>query len=136
MHEKSGVTYSLDVCCDCKRGCCLESKPPLSKSRKKTISAYLKNKKIDIKDPFDKEGYSYPKLADSLFCVFLDKIGKCVVHPVKPETCVAGPITFDINFSSGKVEWFLKKSAICRYAGKLYCDEEAFKNILMWPKNN
>jgi hypothetical protein len=49
------------------------------------------------------------------------------VHPVKPETCGAGPVTFDINFSTGKVEWFLKKNEICTYAGKLYGDKEAFK---------
>ena len=50
------------------------------------------------------------------------------VHPVKPETCVAGPITFDINFSTKKVEWFLKKSEICAYAGVLYTDKAAFKD--------
>ena len=32
---------------------------------------------------------------------------------------VAGPITFDINFKTKKVEYFLKKSEICAYAGEL-----------------
>ena len=50
------------------------------------------------------------------------------MHPVKPETCTAGPITFNINFSTKKVEWFLKKSEICAYAGELYNDKAAFKD--------
>lgn len=50
-----------------------------------------------------------------------------MVHQVKPETCVAGPITFNINFLTKKVEWFLKKSEICAYAGILYTDNAAFK---------
>ena len=48
--------------------------------------------------------------------------------PVKPETCRAGPITFDINFSTKKVEWFLKKSEICAFAGELYSNKAAFKD--------
>ena len=50
-----------------------------------------------------------------------------MVHPVKPETCVSGPITFDINFKTKKVEWFLKKSKLCPYAGVLYKDRVAFE---------
>jgi len=44
---------------------------------------------------------------------------------VKPETCVAGPITFDINVEKGKLEWFLKTSQICPLAGSL-CQDEAY----------
>jgi hypothetical protein len=39
---------------------------------------------------------------------------------VKPETCRAGPITFDINFATGKLEFYLKKGVICEYATVLY----------------
>ena len=49
-----------------------------------------------------------------------------MVHPVKPETCRAGPITFDINFKTKKVQYFLKKSEICAYAGELYKNKSAF----------
>lgn len=49
------------------------------------------------------------------------------MHPVKPETCVAGPVTFDINLQTGKVEWFLKKGSICTFAQKLYADDARFK---------
>jgi len=123
-----GVTYSFDVCSRCEGVCCQDANPPLSETRKKIISEYLKKQKINIKEPFTKAGYSYPAIDQASFCVFLDKkTGKCIVHPVKPETCVAGPVTFDINFSTGKVEWFLKKNEICAYAGKLYPNKEAFK---------
>ena len=40
----------------------------------------------------------------------------------------AGPITFDINFKTKKVEWFLKKAEICAYAGVLYKNKAAFKD--------
>ena len=50
------------------------------------------------------------------------------MHQVKPETCRAGPVTFDINFSTKKVEWFLKKPEICAFAGVLYGNKAAFKD--------
>src|SRR5208337_5094722 len=46
---------------------------------------------------------------------------------VKPETCVAGPITFDVNFCSKKIQWFLKKNEICPLAGQLFSDEASFQ---------
>ena len=76
-----------------------------------------------------KENYSYPSVDMSAYCVlFNKKTGKCSVHRVKPETCVSGPITFDINFGTKKVEWFLKKVDLCAFAGILYNDKTAFKN--------
>ncbi len=63
-----------------------------------------------------------------LFCVFFNReTGKCLVHPVKPETCRAGPVTFDVNFSTKKVEWFLKKNEVCAYAEALWGDKAAFR---------
>ena len=61
------------------------------------------------------------------FCVFYDKTTKkCIVHEVKPETCKAGPITFDVNCGTGNVEWFLKKGVICIFAPKLHQNHEKF----------
>ncbi len=126
--DNNGVTYSFDVCGQCKICCCQDAKPPLSEKRKKIINEYLKKQKISIKEPFVKEGYSYPAVDMQLFCGFFNKkTGKCAVHEVKPETCIAGPITFDVNFSTKKIGWFLKKSEICAYAATLYADKEAFK---------
>jgi hypothetical protein len=37
---------------------------------------------------------------------------------------VAGPITFDINTKTRKIEWHLKKETLCPLAGRLYADKE------------
>jgi hypothetical protein len=49
------------------------------------------------------------------------------VHPVKPETCRAGPVTFDVNRRSRKVEWYLKKTEICALAKRLCENRDLFK---------
>ena len=88
----------------------------------------MQKQKISFIEPFAKEGYSYPSVDGLLFCGFFDKkTGKCMVHAVKPESCIAGPVTFDINFYTNKIEWFLKKSEICAYASILYADKDALK---------
>jgi Fe-S-cluster containining protein len=129
--DNNGATYSFDVCSQCKSICCQDAKPPLTEKRKQIISEYLKKQKISIKEPFSKEQYSYPAVDDAVYCrLFNKESGKCSVHPVKPETCVSGPITFDINFKTKKVEWFLKKDELCAFAGILYKNNTAFKEHL------
>ena len=91
----------------------------------------MQKQKISIKEPFAKADYSYPAVDEEVFCrLFNKQTGKCSVHPVKPETCVSGPITFDINFKTKKVEWFLKKEELCAFAGVLYRNQAAFKEHL------
>jgi len=127
--DNNGATYSFDVCSQCKIICCQDAKPPLSEKRKKIIKAYLKKQRITIDEPFAKEHYSYPAVNKLVYCrLFSKETGKCSVHPVKPETCGAGPVTFDINFSTKKIEWFLKKPEICAFAGALYSNKAAFKD--------
>jgi Fe-S-cluster containining protein len=68
-----------------------------------------------------KTEYVFPRLDKDGYCVFHDrKTRKCLVHSVKPETCVAGPITFDINGKTEKIEWFIKKERICPLAKHVY----------------
>jgi Fe-S-cluster containining protein len=127
--DNKGTTYSYDVCSECKIICCQDAKPPLSESRKKIIKSYLEKQKISADNPFTKENYSYPSVDKQLLCVFNSKETKrCIIHQVKPETCRAGPITFDINFKTKKVQYFLKKSEICAYAGELYKNKTAFQD--------
>ncbi len=126
--DNKGVTYSFDVCGQCKSICCQDAKPPLTEKRKKIIEEYLKKQKINVEQPFAREQYSYPAVDELVFCRLFNKLtGKCSVHPVKPETCVAGPITFDINFKTKKVEWFLKRDSICAFAGVLYKNKNVFE---------
>jgi uncharacterized protein len=127
--DNRGTTYSFDVCSQCKSICCQDAKPPLTESRKKILYQYLKEQKINIVEPFAKNDYSCPAVDEETYCkLFSKQTGKCMVHPVKPETCVSGPITFDINFKTKKVEWFLKTSELCAYAGALFKNKAALKN--------
>ena len=134
--DDNGTTYSFDQCSQCKSICCQDAKPPLSESRKKILREYLIKHKISIAEPFTKNDYSHLAVDEEIYCkLFSKQTGKCIVHPVKPETCVSGPITFDINFKTKKVEWFLKTSEICAYAGVLYKNKVAFKDHFEVAKN-
>jgi Fe-S-cluster containining protein len=121
-------TCSFDVCCRCKRVCCQDAKPPLTLKRQKMIEDYLERRKIRVENPFSHEKYSFPTVDKIGFCAFyIKKTGKCLVHPVKPETCRAGPVTFDINRLTRKVEWYLKTSEKCALAKALYEDDDLFR---------
>lgn len=86
------------------------------------IENYLKGNSTYIEDAFEgKKAYRFPREIEERRCCFFDrKTRKCLVHAVKPETCVAGPITFDINVNTGKIEWFMKTEKICPLAGALF----------------
>jgi len=126
MSEKVGEqprqANFFNVCGNCPISCCVGARPPVTSKRKMVIKNYLKAKGSTIENAFDEKGvYTFPRETEGNQCVFLDKsTKKCRIHRVKPETCVAGPITFDINLKTGKIEWFLKKEKICPLAGALY----------------
>ncbi len=129
-------TCSFDVCCQCTRSCCQDAKPPLTLKRKKIIADYLQKLKIQIAQPFVNAAYSFPTVDAAGFCVFYNKNTKqCLVHLVKPETCRAGPITFDINRHTRKVEWYLKTTEICALAQALRENDTAFKEHFQVAKS-
>ncbi len=127
--DNKGKTYSYDVCSACKITCCQDAKPPLSAERQKILSQYLKEHSLNVKNPFTTEdGYTFPSVNANGICIFNDlKTKRCIVHSVKPETCVAGPITFDINFQTSMLEFFLKKKCICEYSAVLFQDKATLK---------
>jgi transcription initiation factor IIF auxiliary subunit len=43
---------------------------------------------------------------------------------------VAGPITFDVNFKTGKIEWFVKMEKICQLSGAVYQDKKLLRKHL------
>ena len=121
-------TCAFDVCYQCKSGCCQSVNPPLTLKRKKLIRDYLREQKIRVDNPFTNEAYSYPAVDANGFCVFYDKTTrKCLVHPVKPETCRAGPVTFDVNRRNQKVEWYLKTAEVCALAKLLRENSNLFR---------
>ena len=120
----------FDICSHCTTNwsCCHETTPPMTANRKQIIETYLKKNGIQIKNAFEKEDYVFPKLDSDGYCIFHDKnTRKCLVHKVKPETCVAGPITFDINAKTGMIEWFVKMEKICPLAGRVYSNKSELK---------
>jgi Fe-S-cluster containining protein len=114
----------FDMCGQCKISCCKDARPPVSPSRKVIIEDYLKIHPIEgVKPPyFTRENhYTHPREDASGYCIFNDrKTRLCRIHPIKPETCVAGPITFDVDPRTKKVEYYLKTSKICPLAGRIY----------------
>jgi len=83
---------------------------------------------LSVEGVFVQDGHMHPVSDEMGFCVFYNKnTGRCLVHPVKPETCRAGPITFDINLRTRKVEFYLKKSKLCAFAGIIYENTEKFQ---------
>jgi hypothetical protein len=121
----------FDVCNQCGGACCRNARPPITIKRKQIIEAYLKEQKIPLENPFVQAEYVFPKEDPKEYCIFYDKkTGKCLIHSVKPETCTAGPITFDINIKNRKIEWHLKMEKICPLAGALYKNKDALKKHL------
>jgi len=112
----------FDFCRNCPTSCCYGARPPITSKRKAIITDYLKATALPIENAFEEKNmYTFPRETEDNQCVFLDKnTKKCRIHTVKPETCVAGPITFDINLKTGDIEWFLKTEKICSLAGALY----------------
>jgi hypothetical protein len=128
-------TNFFGICSRCKGNCCRNARPPTTLKRKKIIEEYLKKQKIPIKNPFSQTTYIFPRENQEGYCVFYDKESrKCLVHPVKPETCIAGPITFDINMQNRKIEWYLKTQKICPLAGALHKNKELLEKHLKSTK--
>ncbi|MEM3616588.1 MAG: YkgJ family cysteine cluster protein [Candidatus Bathyarchaeia archaeon] len=118
----------FNICGTCKINCCWDARPPITDKREKIILEYLKAHGIHIENPFVHAEYTFPREDEGGYCIFYDKVTrKCVVHSAKPETCVAGPITFDINKATGKIEWYLKMEKICPLAGVIYKDKALLK---------
>jgi len=132
----STKSNSFQICGTCKFNCCRNARPPLTRRRKRRIDAYLAAHGLSIDHPFVRRAYTFPRETSEGVCVFLEEESRrCLIHPVKPETCVAGPITFDINLHTGNVEWFLKSENICPLAGVLYHDKRTLETHLNHAKH-
>lgn len=123
------------ICSQCNASCCINARPPLTPERIKIIETHLKEQKIPLEKPFAQTSCIFPREDKESYCIFNDrKTKKCLIHAVKPETCVAGPVTFDINTKTQKIEWHLKKETICPLAGRLYSDKERLGKHLTLAK--
>ncbi len=107
--------------CSLGGGCCYEARPPLTDER---IEILVKNGVGPEMVEF--AGYKRLKLKDDGFCV-LFKDGHCSVHSIKPETCVAGPFTFDVKGSI--LEIYLKQEKICPMVGYLKSNRDLYDSL-------
>ena len=135
VYANSRQSSFFHICEECRSVCCKEARPPLTSERISTIKEYLSKRETDVKKPFKRSGYSFPRETSDGYCIFFDdEAKKCKIHALKPETCVAGPITFDINVGKGVIEWYLKTEKICKLAGILSRDDEMLKKHLKSAK--
>ncbi|MDM7939086.1 MAG: YkgJ family cysteine cluster protein [Methanothrix sp.] len=107
--------------CHLAGGCCFEARPPLSQKR---IDILVANGVSP--DAIEFEGYKRLKLRADGFCI-LFKDGRCSVHSIKPETCVAGPFTFDMLGTTLRI--FLKRESICPMVRILKADKLAYDRM-------
>jgi hypothetical protein len=122
----------FDICGTCTISCCQGANPPLSPQRRAFIEEQLEKNPVPEVDPpyfaVTQRGdgeYTHFRDDDEEYCIFYNRETKlCRIHTIKGETCVAGPVTFDINRETGKLEFYLKKESICPLAGKMWNTDE------------
>lgn len=103
--KENWVLRIEEICMKCGGHCCDGACPPISEDRYN----YLINNGVSP-DHFEFDGYRRLKVKKNNECVLYHD-GKCSIHAIKPETCRAGPFTF--NVIDDKIEIFLKFESIC-----------------------
>ena len=107
------------ICLNCGGHCCNDAHPPVSSScYERLIGAGVSP------DTFEFTGYTRLRTKDNGECILSDN-GKCRIHAFKPETCRAGPFTFDMN--GHLIEIYLKHESICPIVGLLKESPEAYR---------
>lgn len=107
--------------CNLGGGCCFEARPPLCQTR---IDILLENGISPESIEF--AGYRRLRVKEDGFCVLFQN-GMCSVHSIKPETCVAGPFTFDMK--GAILQIFLKRETICPMVKVLKENKDAYDGL-------
>jgi len=107
--------------CHLDGGCCFEARPPLSRER---IDILRENGVAE--DAVEFAGYARLRLKPDGFCVLFQN-RKCSIHSIKPETCIAGPFTFDIK--DNVLQIFLKRESICPMVRFLKANRKAYDGL-------
>ena len=107
--DQDWILTAEAICSECGGRCCHGAHPPLSPARRSLIASRgVGNGHIEF------AGYHRMAVDEEGWCTMF-RSGRCAIHCIKPETCVAGPFTFDVR--EGMIEIFLKHEAICPLAG-------------------
>jgi len=107
------------ICQRCGGSCCTcGTRPPVSHSCHEQLLAHGVPP-----DAFEYSGYLRLK-AKKNACILFDS-GRCRYHAIRPETCRAGPFTFDVT--GDRIGIYLKTESICPLVRLLKEDPEACK---------
>ncbi|OPY38498.1 MAG: Flagellin N-methylase [Methanoregula sp. PtaU1.Bin051] len=107
-----------EICTRCGGRCCDFAQPPISRScYERLVAAGISP------DSFEYRGYRRLQVKNNGECV-LSKDGKCSIHSIKPETCRAGPFTFDLK--GDMIEIYLKFESLCPIVRLLKEEPEAY----------
>jgi uncharacterized protein len=98
------MTQAEAICLQCGGQCCKGAQPPISDCCYDRLIAGGVPPGV-----FGKDRYRYVRTRSDGTCMLWE--GKCRIHGIKPETCRAGPFTFDVR--GDVIEIFLKYETIC-----------------------
>jgi len=111
------MTQAEAVCLQCGGQCCREAHPPISSCCYQRLVAGGVSP-----DVFGLGEYRYVRTRADGTCMLWN--GKCKIHGIKPETCRAGPFTFDVKGDT--IGIFLKSETICPLVRLLRETPEAY----------
>jgi hypothetical protein len=104
---------------ECGGHCCDEAHPPITKNRYDQLIA------AGVPDAcFENAGYLRIRTHPDGTCILMQD-HKCTCHQIKPETCRAGPFTFDVEGNTIRI--FLKHASICPIVPLLKEEPEAYR---------
>lgn len=126
--DRPGDELSSRICDACGGRCCHGAHPPLTPQRIRIIEDGVRTAEQN-----DCGDYTRLRVREDGFCILMDG-RRCGVHAVKPETCAAGPFTFDTR--EGVLEIYLKKETICPPVRHLKQDPGAYRRQLLLAVEN
>ena len=112
------ITRAEAICMHCGGRCCNDAHPPISGN------CYRRLVEQGVpEDSFEWRGYRAVRARGDGTCIFCNG-SRCSIHAIKPETCRAGPFTFDVR--GDVIEIFIKYESICPVVRLLAEEPEAY----------
>jgi Fe-S-cluster containining protein len=116
------------ICFRCGGRCCIDAHPPISDGCYHRLILHGVPE-----DAFEWRGYRAVRAGYDGTCVFCNG-NRCSIHGIKPETCRAGPFTFDVK--DDIIEIFLKYESICPVVRLLKEEPEAYEHQFALAKKS
>jgi uncharacterized protein len=116
------------ICFHCGGRCCNDAHPPLSEH------CYHRLVREGVpEDSFEWRGYHAVRAREDGTCIFCNG-NRCSIHRIKPETCRAGPFTFDVK--GNIIEIFIKYETVCPVVRLLMDVPEAYEYQIALAKKS